>query len=480
MDDEGVHRGRQRRLAWVLALAGPPALTGVLVPWVGPQHATNVAFTYLLVVLAAAAKGGAWPGAVASVAGFLLFNVFFIHPVRSLTVSARSDVGVLLGFLITALVVSALLAAVERRRDEAERQAADARLLYDLSVSISGPADRDGELSSLAELVTERLQLDSVAVAVRSTEGVQVVHSAGRSTASVVSALLDSGSTCAIAGGRLASGDELLLVAYAAEGSPVDQRDRELLDAIAALTAAAADRIEQQRQQREVHLLQETDRQRSALLAAVSHDLRTPLAAMTAAAGALDDDQLPSGERSALSHAIVVEGERLDRMVRNLLDLGRIEGGALAASREIVPVDELVGAVLTRVRPRLGSRRLRLDIPDSLPAVLIDPVQIDQVLSNLVENTMVHTPEDAGLDLTATATPGWVTIRVADRGPGIAEDAREAIFERFVRGGTAQSGSGLGLAIARAYTAANGGRLEYATTADGSAFDLHLVAGDAA
>ena len=479
MDDVGVHRGRQRRLAWVLALAGPPALTGALVPWVGPKHATNVAFAYLLVVLAAAAKGGAWPGAVASVSGFLLFNVFFIHPVRSLTVSARRDVGVLIGFLVTALVVSALLAAVERRRDEAERQAADARLLYDLSVSISGPAEQDGELSSLAGLVTERLELGAVAVAIRSPEGVVVVHSAGRSPAAVVASIREPEASCSIAAGRLARGDELLLVAYATAGSPVDQRDRELLDAIAALTAAAADRIEQQRQQREVHVLQETDRQRSALLAAVSHDLRTPLAAMTAAAGALDDDQLPPSERSALSHAIVVEGERLDRMVRNLLDLGRIEGGALAANREIVPVDEIVGAVLTRVRPRLGARTLRLDIPDSLPPVLIDPVQIDQVLSNLVENAMVHTPEAAGLDLTATSTPGWVTIRVADRGPGVAEGTHQAIFERFVRGGSAQTGSGLGLAIARAYTTANGGRLEYTPTPQGSAFDLHLVASDA-
>lgn len=478
MDDESVHRRRQRQLAWAVALAGPPGLTAVLVPWVGPKHATNVAFAYLLVVLGAAAKGGAWPGAVASVAGFLLFNVFFIEPVRSLTVSARSDVGVLIGFLVTALVVSALLETVERRREEAERQAVDARLLYDLSVSISGPAEQEGELSGLADLVAERLGFDTVGVAVKTALCVNVVHSGTRTEADVTAALTDPAPSCALAGGRLASGAELVLVAFAGDGELIDQRHRSILEAIAALTIAAADRVDQQRQQHEVRVLQETDRQRSALVAAVSHDLRTPLAAMTATAGALDNEQLSSVERTALVRAIVVEGERLDRLVRNLLDLGRIEGGALAANREVVPVDELVGTVLTRVRPRLGSRRLSLDIPDSLPAVLIDPVQIDQVLSNLVENAMVHTPEDAGLELTARTTPGWVSIRVADRGPGVAADKREAIFERFVRGGSAQSGSGLGLAIARAYTAANGGRLEYAPTQQGSAFDLHLVASD--
>jgi len=474
MDDVDMHR--RTRLAWgfSVALLGPLLLTALLAPTVRPDQATNVAFAYLLIVLAAAARGGALPGAVASVVSFLLFNVFFIEPLRSLTVSARRDVGVLLGFLITSLVVSALVASVERRREEAERQAADARLLYDLSVSIAGPGEQDGELSSLATLVEERLGLATVAVAVRRRGSVEIVRAGGRSEDGIRAVLDRRDPAHAVASGRLSNGDELVLVAYSAEGNAIDDRHRSLLDAIAALTVAAADRVEQQRQRRHVHVLQETDRQRSALLAAVSHDLRTPLSAMTAAAGALDDDRISAEDRTALARSIVIEGERLDRMVRNLLDLSRIEGGALAAHREAVPVDELIGGVLTRVRPRLASRPLALDVPDELPPVLIDPVQIDQALANLVENVIVHTRPEAGLEISAAADNGWVRIRVADRGPGIAPADREAIFERFVRGQAAQSGSGLGLAIARAYTMANGGRLECADTDRGSAFDLCL------
>ena len=474
MDDEDVRLARQRVPAWVVAVAGPPALTALLLPVAGPQHATNVAFAYLLVVLAAAAGGGAWPGAVASVTSFVLFNFYFIEPLRSLTVSTRGDVGVLVGFFVTALVVSALLASLERRRTEAERQAADARLLYELSVGIAEPVGSDADLGALAAVAEGRLGLAHVAVAVRRGAELEVLRA--RDDDEVRRAVAGPGPGVAVVAGRLASGDELLLVALAPPGEAVDARQRSLLDAIGALSVAAADRVDQQRQRRHVEVLQETDKQRSALLAAVSHDLRTPLAAMTASAGALDDSALPESGRSALVRSIVVEGERLDRMVRNLLDLGRIEGGALAADREVVPVDELVGVVLTRVRPRLGDRHLSVDVPPDLPPVLVDPTQIDQVLGNLVENTLAHTPAAAGLVVTARADEAFVTIRVADDGPGIPAEHREAVFERFFRGGTAQRGSGLGLAIARAYATANDARLDLAATESGAAFDLRLVA----
>jgi two-component system, OmpR family, sensor histidine kinase KdpD len=480
MDDVRMHRRTPLALGFLIALVGPPLLTAVLAPMLGREQATNAAFGYLLVVLAAAARGGALPGAVASVNSFLMFNLFLIEPLRSLTVSALHDLGVLMGFLVTSLVVSALVARVERRREEAEQQARDARLLYDLSVSIAEPAEQDGELSSLATLVEERLGLDTVALAVRHQEAVRVLHPGGRPETEIAAMLARPTPACTVASAELASGEQLVLVACAADGVPLNEHLRSLLDAIAALTAAAADRVEQQRQRRHVRILQATDRQRSALLAAVSHDLRSPLAAMTTAAGALDDGRLSASARSGLVHSIVVEGERLDRMVRNLLDLSRIEGGALAAHREAVPVDELIGGVLTRARPRLASRTLELRVPEELPLVLIDPVQIDQALANLVENVIVHTDPAAGLEITAGACEHWVTIRVADRGPGIPPADREAIFGRFVRGGAAQSGSGLGLAIARAYAVANGGRLECADTDHGSAFELHLESIDAA
>lgn len=475
MDYGDVRVERRRTAGWVVAVTAPPALTVALVPVAGPRHATNVAFAYLLVVLAAAAVGGAGPGAVASLGSFLLFNFYFIEPLGSLTVSARGDVGVLGGFLVTALVVSALLASVEHRRADAERQAADARLLYDLSVTIAEPVGAD--LAALAEAAEQRLGLGHVAVAIRREDRLEVLRA--RDETALHDALDVAGRGCAVARRQLAAGGDLVLVGFARGGQEVDERQRTLLDAIAALSVAAADRVEQQRQRRHVEVLQETDKQRSALLAAVSHDLRTPLMAMTAAAGALDDASLPPARRSALVRSIVVEGERLDRMVRNLLDLGRIEGGALAAHREVVPVDELVGVVLTRVRPRLGDRALAVAVPGDLPAVLVDPTQIDQVLGNLVENALVHTPPAAGLAVTARSDGPFVAIRVADEGPGIPPQHAEAVFERFFRGGTSSRGSGLGLAIARAYASANDATLDLVATPSGTAFDLRLPAVDA-
>jgi two-component system sensor histidine kinase KdpD len=475
MDYEEVRLARRRTAGWVAAVAGPPLLTVGLVGVAGPPHATNVAFAYLLVVLAAAALGGVGPGATAGVASFLLFNFYFIEPLGSLTVSARGDVGVLGGFLVTALVVSALLASVERRRAEAERQADDARLLYDLSITIAEPAGAN--LATLAEKAERRLGLDHVAVATSGQAGLDVVRA--RDEAALRDAVANPHAGHAVARRPLAAGGDLVLVGFAREGHEIDERQRALVDAIAALSAAAADHVEQQRQRQHVEVLQETDRQRSALLAAVSHDLRTPLMAMTAAAGALDDAALPPQQRSALARSIVVEGERLDRMVRNLLDLGRIEGGALAADREVVPVDELVGVVLTRVRPRLDGRTLAVTVPGDLPAVLVDPTQIDQVLGNLVENTLVHTPPTAGLTVSARPDGRYVTIRVADEGPGIAPQHAESVFERFFRGGTSSRGSGLGLAIARAYATANDATLDLVPTSSGTAFDLRLPAVEA-
>lgn len=474
MDDGDVRLARRRTAGWAVAALGPPLLTAALLRVAGPPHATNVAFAYLLIVLAAAAVGGVGPGATASLAAFLLFNFYFIEPLGSLTVSTRRDVGVLGGFLVTTLVVSAMLASVERRRADAEREAADTRLLYDLSVTIAEPIGAD--LAALAASAEERLGLAHVAVAVRRDGALEVLRA--RDETALRTAVDHPGKGVALAGGPLAAGGDLVLAAFAAPGHDVDDRQRALLDAIAALTVAAADRIEQQRQRRHVEVLQETDKQRSALLAAVSHDLRTPLAAMTTAAGALDDASLPTAERGELARSIVVEGERLDRMVRNLLDLGRIEGGALAADREVVPVDELVGVVLTRVRPRLGDRMLDVTVPADLPAVLVDPTQIDQVLGNLVENTLVHTPPAAGLAVTARADGPYVTIRVADDGPGIRAENADAVFERFVRGGTSK-GSGLGLAIARAYATANDAQLDLVPTPAGTAFDLRLPAVEA-
>lgn len=465
------------RYGALIAAAGPPLLTAVLLPVTRPEHATSVAFAYLLVILAAA-RGGLATGLFASVSSFLLFNLFFIEPLYSLTVSTRKDVAVLVGFLVTGAVVSTLFGSVQRRRVEAEEQAAEARLLYEISTAVTDAESREAELMRVGALAQRWLDVADVAVAVRQGEELMVVRDAGHPAADLRRALSLPADDPAVATAHLMTGEDVALFAYAHPHRLVDEHQRTLLRAVASLTATAVDRVQQREHRRSTAILQETDRQRSALLSAVSHDLRTPLAAISACAAALQTDRLSDFERTRLTQSITSEAERLARMVSNLLDLGRIEGGALVADREPVPVDELIGAVMARVRPRLGTRPVTVDVPLELPQVLVDVVQIDQALGNLVDNVLAHTPEAAGLGVSAAARSGWVTIRVTDDGPGVPGKDSQRIFERFSRGSTARSGSGLGLAIARAYAVANGGELEYARTATGSAFDLRLPTAD--
>ncbi|HEU0129398.1 MAG TPA: ATP-binding protein, partial [Mycobacteriales bacterium] len=265
-----------------------------------------------------------------------------------------------------------------------------------------------------------------------------------------------------------------------ASGAPVavvatGVRHRPLLDAVAARVAATIDRDRLLAESRERELLEQTERQRRALVSAVSHDLRTPLSAIKASAAALTQPDVGAPARAELAASIGVEVDRLDRIVRNLLDLGRIESGRLVARPEPIPVDELVGSVLARLRPHLRERRVEISVPSDLPPALVDPVQGAQVVANLVENVIAHTPLNAGLIVRAAARDGRVTLRVADEGPGIPEHEHARVFERFARGPGAGPGSGLGLAIARAYAEANGGGLAIAPSGGvGTAFELWL------
>ena len=227
-----------------------------------------------------------------------------------------------------------------------------------------------------------------------------------------------------------------------------------------------------------------TEEMRSSLLSAVSHDLRTPLAAITGAASTLrtGGDALDLGQRADLVDAICVEAERLDRLVRNLLDMTRLESGAVQIRREWVPLDEIVGSALARLDGQLSGRAVKAHVPDDLPLVSVDPVLIEQLFVNLLENVVRHTPPGAAVEISARARPGGVEVQVADQGPGIAAGDEQRIFDKFFRGTTtAAVGAGLGLAICRAIAAVHEGTLAAENGRQGGAiFRLQLPVGGAA
>jgi two-component system sensor histidine kinase KdpD len=211
----------------------------------------------------------------------------------------------------------------------------------------------------------------------------------------------------------------------------------------------------------------QTEQMRSGLLSAVSHDLRTPLAAITGAASTLRDnaDRLPAETRAELVESIAEEAERLGRLVNNLLDMTRFEAGGVALQRDLYPLEEIVGSALQRLESQLEGREVRVVIPEDLPLVSADDVLLGQVLWNLLENAIKYTPPGSSIDIVATQQPGAVVLDVADRGPGIPPGDEEQIFEKFYRGeksrGNASSsrGAGLGLPICRAILEAHGGTI---------------------
>ncbi len=253
-----------------------------------------------------------------------------------------------------------------------------------------------------------------------------------------------------------------------------DDDDLRLIAAFAAQLASAIERISLGSAVQHAEVQIETERMRNALLSTVSHDLRTPLSTIIAAGTTLADDdaQIDGKTRTELTHTIVEAAERLDGLVTNLLSATRMESGQIVLTKSVEALDELVGAVLSRFAERLGGRLVNLDLPADLPLLAVDPMLIEQVLINLVENALRYTPEDTPLYLSARAGPGRVTVEVADEGAGIAESEREKVFDKFFRGSLARSndgGAGLGLMICRAAVLAHGGQISARSRPGGGA-----------
>jgi two-component system, OmpR family, sensor histidine kinase KdpD len=235
-----------------------------------------------------------------------------------------------------------------------------------------------------------------------------------------------------------------------------------LLETFASLTAQALERVGLAMEAQRAHVQAEAERMRSSLLSSVSHDLRTPLATITGALSSLQDDStLAPAVRDELIETAYGEAERLNRLVGNLLDMTRIESGGVQAQKEWQPLEEVVGAAVTRLEDQLRDHPLTISLPPDLPLVSLDSVLIEQLLINVLENASKYTPPGSPIEITATATDAQVIVEVADRGPGIPPGDEQRVFEKFYRADTSSGhrGAGLGLAICRGIAAAHGGRI---------------------
>jgi two-component system sensor histidine kinase KdpD len=254
---------------------------------------------------------------------------------------------------------------------------------------------------------------------------------------------------------------------------------QKLLDTFLQQIAQAITRVRLAEQAKKTQLDMEAERLRNSLLSSISHDLRTPLATIVGSASTLveEDKALKAEDKLELNRAIYDEAQRMSTLVNNILDMARLDAGAVVLNKQWYPLDEIIGVVLTRLQKRLAGRPVTVKLPPGTPMIYVDTVMIEQVLINLLENVLRYTPELSPVEIIGEASNFAVKISVADRGPGIPAGLENQLFEKFyrVQREAAQSGVGLGLAICRAIIEAHGGSIQAQNRPTGGAVFSFMI-----
>ena len=493
-------RPQSRLVGYIAGLLGVILVSLFIGLVLGQVNLANISMLYLLVVLAAAVGFGRGPAIFASISAFLIFDWFFVEPMHQFTVSDPEEWVSLLFFLLTATVTGQLAAGQRERAREAQQREREAVVLYDI-VRLLSEGDPDRVLEGVADRLRRELQVKGVGVELWQPSGTATWVSAGdpaalarlrdtRTVARVLHRGPASSNNDHAAPGRWvrvipptrqrAPGDDidddirvvpvrvsdrrvgaLLLVGTSERFDPSDDR---LVSAAAAQIGSEYERARLRQEATEAEVLRRTDELRAALLNAVSHDLRTPLATIMASAGSLRQLDVPwtEEERQSFAQAIEEEADHLNHLVGNLLDLSRIEGGSLKPQMSWQDLDTVIEDTLDRLRPVTRGHRLRVEVPRDLPPLWFDPVEIGEVIYNLVENATKYAPPETEITLSATRGDREISIAVEDRGPGLPQAALPHLFDAFFRvtdGRPRPQGLGLGLAIVKGLVEAHGGRV---------------------
>lgn len=452
----GARLGRSRLVTgWVLGLGGPLVLTALLGgPTPGAEFASDL-LLFLLVTVLAALFGGLYPGLASAVLSTLLLKYFFTDPLHQLLVADGHDLVAIVSYLAIAVAVATVVDISARRTQQAARLRAESETLTLLAGSVLRGEDT---LAALLERARETFGMDSAALLERDP-----VHHRWRCVSSVsVSRDARVPRAPEEADVDVPVGDNAML---ALVGRVLPAEDRRVLGAFAAHAAAIVDRQRLKDEAERAHKLAEGNRIRTALLAAVSHDLRTPLAAIKASVSSLrsPDVAWSKSDEADLLESIEAGADRLDQLVGNLLDMSRLQTGTVAPLIRDVDLDEVVPRALGGVPE--GS--VVLDVPESLPCVAADPGLLERSVANIVENAVKYSPPGQHVLVHASALGGHVELRVVDRGRGVPDSDKARIFEPFQRYGDTPGGDGLGLAVARGFAEAMGGTLDAEDTPGG-------------
>jgi len=496
---EPARRKRKRHFGYALLVMA--ACSAAAAGLAGRFALANLIMVYLLGVIVVAAFWGRWPAVLASILSVLAFDVLFVPPRFSLAVADTQYLFTLCVMTVVALVVSGLTARVRDQGEAARARERRTAALFEVSRACANA----GETYDVVRIAGRR-----VAEVLESEVAVFLPHRDGRlapafsedapfagdaKELSVAQWAFDHGETAGLGTSTLPGSGALFLPLMvsrgavgvigaqpAADGKPFDSERLHLLEAFASQIALAVERTNLAAEAQSAKLQAETERMRSALLASVSHDLRTPLAAIGGAAATLirTGSALPEASRAELLRSIDDEAQRLNRFVANLLDMTRLEAGAITVRREWQPVEEVVGAALAQVESTLAGREVVTRVPAALPMVRLDAALVVQALVNLLENAVKHTPPGSPIEVGVRLEGGSVVLEVSDRGPGIKAGEERRVFDKFYRlndrGG--QAGAGLGLAICKAVAEVHGGTAVAGNRPGGGAvFALRLPAG---
>ncbi len=472
-------------------------ITAALVSWFafGRAQLADVVMVFLLGVVIVSMRFGFGASIFAAVLSVLALDFIFVPPYMSFAVSDFKHVVTFSVMFLVAVVISHLTKRIRDQADAARDRERRTASLYAVSRELGLTDAREALIEVAARHVREIFSA-KVAILTPGSAGLDLaladpgtmsrdekeigvadwawVHQrpAGAGTDTLP---LSRGLFVPLKGSRARAG---VLALFGPERSRLDDPDeRQLLYTIAGLIGSALERTDLAEEARRARVRVETEQLRNALLSSVSHDLRTPLGVVTGATSALLDKDAPQDEssRRQLLQTAHEEAQRLNRLVNNLLDMTRLEAGALRVHKEAQPIEEVVGAALNRLEDRLRGRDVQTDIDPSLPLVPLDPVFVEQVLINLLENATKYTPPGTPLEIRASARKndgghGEMLIEVADRGPGVPPEDAARVFDKFYRGRESEGGGvGLGLTICQGIVAAHGGRIWVETRPGGGA-----------
>jgi two-component system sensor histidine kinase KdpD len=488
-DNGQVRKGLVGSMVGILLAVG---IGAAIVPVRSHTSAATLAVVLVVPVVVGVITGG-FAGGVASVAaGFLVYDFVFTPPYYTLSVGG-ADGWVALGvYVIVMLLVARVVANLESARSEAHRRAVETDRLSELSELLVEERSVEELLKTIVHTVGSVFEVPGVSVLVPDEGRLSIAASDGRALSDQEIYQLDPRSGIPVSVGTApGSPNTMRTVALSASGRPVgilamrgipaSDADRALLHTFANHAALALERAQLREQAMRSELLEEVDRLRHALMGAVSHDLRTPLATMKVAASTLHDPaiSLTDEDMHELHGLIEVETDHLTRLVTSLLDMTRFEAGVLEVRRCPTSVIDLVNEAVDSLHSSLGERPIELLVPKSIPDVAIDHLLIGQVLVNLLDNANRHAPPRSLITVAADVDNGRIALSVTDRGPGVPYTEREAVFDRFVRFDTGGR-AGLGLTIAKTFVEAHGEHIWVDDVPEGGArfaFTLPLAAG---